>query len=253
MQYWQRSPWTEWGHGLYLLISIALITSVVYFPLDPGSILADVHEILVPLGISVGLVLFTVWLRQGHFDSEEIEKITRYGWIGALVSASIGGWGAVLHLSHGLPFGSVDNEVLTVWSLGVGGGIVLGAHVVRQQRRFPLDRNPILEETPPFDRSRVLEETTWIDRPGPEPIQNAIVDVLAELQGVDPLEMDALYDREADSLEADTLYDHVNPDVFEELRAQEDSQWQVIFYVDDYEIRVSSQGTVSVYDTVPPN
>ncbi|SDR00291.1 hypothetical protein SAMN05216278_3211 [Halopelagius longus] len=86
------------------------------------------------------------------------------------------------------------------------------------------------------DRERVLAETTWTNRTGPDPIVETIVETIAEIEAVDPLEIGP-------------LYDHIDPDIVADLRSQNDSQWQLLFYTDDYEIRVNSQGTVTIYHT----
>jgi hypothetical protein len=67
----------------------------------------------------------------------------------------------------------------------------------------------------------------------------AIVEALAELEGVDPLELEP-------------LNNYINPDVFTQLQMNEDSQWQLLFYADTYEVRVSSLGTVTVYELNSP-
>ena len=61
--------------------------------------------------------------------------------------------------------------------------------------------------------------------------------------------LDEVDDR--DMVERKPLYDYVDPDIFSRLR-QEDSPWRFSFYTSSYEIRVSSLGTVTVYDVCAP-
>lgn len=222
MQYWRGLRQHTRGYDLSILIGITVLATLSYFPLDPGSLLTDIPEILIPLELSVGLVLFTIWLRHKNLSSMEIRRIIKYGWSGALISAAVGGGWLILHLLRDLPASSLANEVLTVWGLGVSAGIFIGVSKGRQQHHIPRENHLL------------LEEMTWINRPESNPILHAIIELLMDLEGVDPLELDP-------------LYNYLNPDAFKELRAQEDSHWQVTFYIDDYEVKVSSQGAVSVY------
>ncbi|MFC4448422.1 HalOD1 output domain-containing protein [Halorussus aquaticus] len=150
-----------------------------------------------------------------------------YGWTGAIV-ASVGIWLLSQQLLRELAVTLLFDEALTVVSVGSGIGIFLGTHVVHDRR--PIDQT---------DRDRVVAETVWTDEPGPNPILTAVTSQIAELEGVDALELEPLHRR-------------VDPDAFTELQTQGDSPWQLLFYTDNYEIRVSSQGTVTIYDTNRP-
>lgn len=73
------------------------------------------------------------------------------------------------------------------------------------------------------DRDRLLAETVWTNNGQPNPILTAITTQIAELEGVDPLELEP-------------LYNHIDPKLFIELQTQEDSHWQLLFYRGAYEI-----------------
>ena len=89
------------------------------------------------------------------------------------------------------------------------------------------------------DRHRLLAETVWTNEPRQEPIVAVVAEQLAETEGVE-------------SQEQDPLYEHVDPGVVAKFRTQDDSQWQPP-YTDEYEVRVSSHGTVTIYDTDDPD
>lgn len=203
---------------------MVIVGSLAYIPIDYGSTLSNIPEIIIPLGISIGLIVFTTRLRQRGYEAEHIARIVRYGWGGALVSTLIGGWWIAIHLYHELPVVGLYDQVLTVLSLGIGAGVLIGMQNTCQQS---FERQ--------VGRTRLINETTWTNRATPEPILVAIVEQLAERKGVRPNDLSP-------------ISNHINPDVFSELTARDDSQWQLRFHTDEYEIRVSSQGTVSVYD-----
>lgn len=66
-------------------------------------------------------------------------------------------------------------------------------------------------------------------------------ETLAEVEGVEPHELEP------------TLHDHVDRDVFEILTEHDGSPWQLLFYTDEYEVRVGSFGTVTVSERPPLN
>lgn len=220
--------YVQWEHQLSVLIGIVVAAVVAYVPIDRGSVVADIPEILVPLVIAFGLLLLTVHLRHRRLAPEQNEHIVKFGWIGALTAVVIGGWWITLHLLREVPVARLSDQIVTIWSLGVGAGVLVGIYTVR---RRSLERRAT--------RRQVLAETTWTSRSHPNPILEAIVEAIAEVDGDDPLELDS------------PLYEFVDPDVLTDLRTHEGSQWQLQFYTDDYEIRVGSHGTVTIFDARP--
>lgn len=211
-------------HPLPLLAGLLLVLSLAFFPLSQGSILADLPEVVLPLGVSLGIALYSIRLLQAEYDVDRVKRIAITGWAGAIV-ASAGIWVLSQQLQRELSITLLFDETLTVASIGSGIGIVLGAHVLHEHQSG---------ERP--DRDRVLAEAVWTTESPPNPILTTIATQIAELEGVDLFELEP-------------LYEHINPDVFTELREKEDSQWQLLFYTNEYEIRVSGQGTVTIYDT----
>jgi hypothetical protein len=198
---------------------------VAFFPLSGGSVFTDLPEVIVPLGISLGIALYSVRLLQSDYDVDRIKRIAVYGWTGALVAA-VGLWGLSQELHRQLSVTPLLDEALTFLSVGSGAGVLLGAHIVDESRSV---NQP--------DRDRVLAEAVWTNEAQPNPILVAVTAQIAELEGVHPLELPP-------------LYEHIDPDTFVRLQAQDGSEWQLLFYTDDYEIRVSGQGTVTIYDAV---
>lgn len=213
---------------LPLLSGLLVFLSVVFFPLSQGSILADLPEVIIPLAVSFGIALYAIRLLQADYDVNRVKHIAMYGWTGAIV-ASVGIWVLSQQLQRELSVTLLLDEALTLVSVGSGIGVFLGAHVMHERRT---------ENRP--DRDRVLAETVWTTEPPPNPILTAITTQIAELEGVEPLEQEP-------------LYEHINSEVFTDLQEQDNSQWQLLFYTDDYEIRVSGQGTVTIYDTDSPD
>lgn len=210
-------------HPLPFLSVLLVVLSLLFFPLSRGSIIADIPEVVVPLGVSLAIALYSVWLLQTEYDVDRIKQIAVYGWVGAIV-ASVGIWVLSQQLQPDLSITLLLDEALTTVSVGTGTAVVLGARTIHGYRSE--DRS---------DRDHVVAETVWTTEPRPNPILTAVTTQIAELEGVDPLELDP-------------LYDHIDPDVFAGLRTKDGSQWQLRFYTDDYEIRVSGQGTVTLYD-----
>lgn len=215
-------------HQLPLLAGLLLVLSLVYVLLSAGSVLADLPQIGIPIGVSVGLAAYSERLLRGDYDVEQVKRIAIYGWAGA-VSTSFGVWGFVQLLQRELAVTLLLDEALTVVSIGSGLGLFVGAHAAHEY-----------SSTDRTTRERLLAETVWTNEPEPAPILTAIATKIAELEGVDPVEMNP-------------LDDHIDPDVFTELRRRDDSQWQISFHTEEYEIRVSSHGTVTIYDAGPPD
>lgn len=213
----------RWEIHLLGLTSLVTVVCVAFIRSTPGPDLFSVPEVIVPLGISVGLSLYTVRLRRRNRPIERPDPMVRYVWAGALGSAGFGAVWTGLHLYHGLRVDVLPDELLSILSVGIAGGVLLGQSASRDS--LP-DRSS--------DRIRVLAETSWAGRSEPAPILEAVVETLAELEEVDPIEMEP-------------LVDSIDPDVFSDLRTRTDSQWQLRFSVDEYEVRVNSHGTVTVY------
>lgn len=212
-------------HSLWILL---LLACLAYCPVSQKSILVDLSEIIVPIGVSLGLAAYSIQLLREDSEGDRIERIALYGWFGAIIASVGSGW-FVFQLQRELAVVGLLDEALTVLSAGSGIGIAVGTYVI-QETSSP-DRT---------DRDRVLTETVWTNKSESNPILTTVTTEIAELEGVGPLELDPLYEQ-------------INPDVFTDLRVREDSHWQLLFYLDEYEIRVSSQGTVTIYDTTDPN
>lgn len=223
----------RWGNHLFALSGFVAVVCLATIPYTPGPIVFEIPEVIIPLGISIGLGLYTVRLQQQNYRSEQLKPMAKYGWVGALVSGAIGAFWMVLHLYYGLPIDVLPDKILTVLSAGIAAGVLVG-------RSTSLNR----QRTRPIDRVRVLAETSWANSSGPTPVFDAVVKVLAEIEETDPVELEP-------------LHEHVDPEVFAELRARDAAPWQLVFSIDEYEIRVSSHGTVTVYsvdsleETVP--
>ena len=75
---------------------------------------------------------------------------------------------------------------------------------------------------------------------GPRTPQAAVVDALATVEGVDPLELDV------------ALQDAIDGDAVEALAAHAADDWRLTFDVGDHEVTVDGDGTVTVDDRVFP-
>jgi hypothetical protein len=212
----------------YLLGFSVMVVAVCLglLPSTPGPRHLETSEAILPMAIAAGLGVFAVRLRRGSYAHDQRRRIARQGWAGAVVAASISGWWVVLHLHTGAPVIGLTDQVLTVVSGGVGAGVLAG-------------RSAIAGQAPETGagRDRVLAETTWANRSEPTPVVAATVELLADLEGVDRVELDP-------------LYTYVDPDLLADLRQQDDSQWRYLFRTDSYEVGVSSSGTVTAYE--PP-
>lgn len=223
------SRWENHLLGLSGLVAILCLYSVWDTP-GPRT---EIPEVIIPLGIALGLGLYTVSLQRRNCTSERLERMAKHAWAGALVSALIGGSWMGLHLYYGLPIDVLPDKILTLLSVGIVTGVLTG-----RSAGSDLQIESYHQTTPPAPRLRVLAETTWTDRSGPTPILTAIVELLMELEEVDPLDLDA-------------LYEHVDPEIFATLRAQDGSPWQFLVFTDAYEIRICSYGTVTIYAIEP--
>lgn len=225
-----RRTLPQQGYFLSALTGGLLLLSVAYVPVSSGSVLADLSEIAIPLGVVFGLSVCSARSVRGDYGSDRVKRMAACGWVGAIV-ASFGVWWLAwqFQFRRGMAAGALFDEALTVVSVGSGVGVLVGIYV--------LDDDDAAGRT---DRDNLASEAVWTNDPDPNPILSAVTAQIAELDGVDPLELSP-------------LYDHVNPDAFAELREQSASQWQVLFYTDDYEVRVSSHGMVTIYRIDDPD
>lgn len=212
--------WENHLLGLSGLITVASLALVWKNPTPTGN---SIPEVIVPLGVSLGLGLYTFRLKRRNSPSDRSKSMVKYAWAGALFSGAVGGFWMALHYYYGLPIDVLPDKILTVLSLGVAAGVLVG-------------RSPALVRSHSVvaDRHQVVAETTWTTRQDPTPIASAVVDTLAEADGTDPRDLEP-------------LYAHVDPDALAELRSHDGTPWQFTFYTDDYEVRVSSHGAVTVY------
>ena len=229
-----RQPVFREQHLLPLLSGFLLLLCVAYLPLSSGSVIADLPEISIPVGITVILAVYTHQLLQGTYEVDQIKRIAIYGWVSAVV-AGFGAWWLLKHLQQQLSTTILFDEALTVVSIGSGLGVFLGARTVNEYRSHHHERRFAAS----VDRDRLLAETVWTTESDPNPILLTVTTQIAEIKGVEPLELDP-------------LYEHIDPDVFTEVRMWNNLQWQVLFYTDEYEVRVSSYGTVTIYEADNP-
>jgi hypothetical protein len=208
------------------LVGVLVAGILADFLLSPGPILTDIPGSGFPLGILIGFLVFAYVTRFRSKNDRLENRVGQFGWLGALMGGTIGVWLIVQQLSLGLPITPVHDVALTALDIGILAGALVGITTATTHRGASESAS---------ERGRVLAESTWTNRPEPDPILVEIVTQIAELEGADPLEVEPL-----------TSY--INPDVFSVIREGSHRSWQVLFYTDKYEIRVSSQGTVTVYD-----
>lgn len=228
-----RTRASRWEN--HLLGLSGLVAALCFYSIwDTPGPRTEIPEVIIPLGISLGLSLYTVSLRRRNCTSERLERMAKHAWAGAVASSIIGGSWTVLHLHYGLPIDVLPDKILTLLSAGIMAGVLTGRSTGSEPQTAPP------RSRPPRSRLRVVAETTWTDRPGPTPIFAAVTELLLELNEVDPLALDP-------------LYEHIDPEIFADLRAQDGSPWQLLFFIDGYEVRICSYGTVTVYATELPN
>ncbi len=211
--------------GFLPVLSLLVLGVLGYFLVSPGSYLADTPEVLLPLAIVVGLsgvALYVRFYREGQrFD----KRCAHFGWLGLVAGGAASVW---LGLNN-LPVSSVSPiylEGLTVMSLSTAVGCV-GGYLTSNDQQEPPDHH--------VDRDALVAETTWAARSGSNPVVMEIVEQLAELQETDPVDIEP-------------LGDYFDGDIFKDLHVKNGSSWQVLFYTSEYEIRVSSHGTVTIYE-----
>lgn len=221
---YQRSTLLGGLGSLPVLIGLLLGSSIAYVPLSHGSVIADVPEVVLPFALSLGLIAWTVRHRRQTRGTGRIERMARYGWAGALLSAAVGLVWIALYLHYGLSVGGLSDQLLTVLSVGVAGGVLVGSHVTREQRADGR-----------IDRDRVLAQAAWTDRDGSNPISLTVVEQLVELEGVEPADLSP-------------LYEYVDPAVLAGLQSRTDAPWRLTLSIEGYEVVVASHGTVTVYE-----
>ena len=208
------------------LLGILIGGILVDFQLSAGPIQTIISNIMLPLAVLLGLIFLVYQERKLKHANLNLNKIANGGWTGAFFSGIIGAWWVASAITHGLSIIPVYHEVVNVVSLGIGAGILVGGFPMLMHLRIPE------EET---DKRPVLAESTWTRRSEPDPILTEVVEQIADLEGVDPVDLEP-------------LMTYIDPDVFSPLQANRISTWQLLFHTDKYEIRVNSQGTVTIYD-----
>ncbi|WP_226004666.1 HalOD1 output domain-containing protein [Natrinema salinisoli] len=224
-----RPRFDRWENHLLVLSGLVALVCVAFISATPGPKFFEIPEVIVPLGVSIGLSLYTVRLQRRNRPTDRPDPMITYVWAGALASGAIGAFWMGLHLYYGLPIDVLPDKILTVLSGGLAVGVFLG-------RSASTGYRPDADA----DRARVVAETSWTTPSEPSSILEAVVETLADLEGVDPHELGP-------------LYDSIDPEVFDGLQAQDDSHWQLLFYADEYEVRVNSHGTVTVYSLESPD
>lgn len=208
--------------GLSGLIAVA---SMVFIWQNQDPLAVSIPEVSIPLVVALGLGTYTFWLQQQELPSERTCQMVKYGWSGAVLAGAIGGFWLALHLYSGLPIDILPDKILTVASISIAAGILVGRSKYESG-----------SETRATDRETVLFETRWTDQPDAMPIVVAVLEAVAEVEAVDPLELEP-------------LSEHIDLDNLSEVRTQNDSRWKFTFYAYGYEIRVSSAGTVTIYQS----
>ena len=214
----------SYGRQLQTLVGLLVAGCLLYFPRSKGPLLTDVPEIVIPLCITIVLAVTSIWIHNNEFFCGHLREIVRFGWAGAIISAITSVWWVVVRRAPSIQIQSLSDEVLTVWSLGIGAGILVGTYTAME-----VDSRAV------SGRKTALTEVPWTGRSAPDGILEAVAEALGAVEDVDPLELDP-------------LWRDIDPDVFSVLQSRDGAQWQLRFFRDEYEIRISSQGVVTVYD-----
>ncbi|MFH5800498.1 HalOD1 output domain-containing protein [Haladaptatus sp. CMAA 1911] len=212
----------------FLLLLLA--GSVAHFFISPDSVLADIPEVIIPLGISTILLGFMYRASRNGYDESQLKQIIRFGWIGALGAASTGTVWVILNLSRQLPIISLNDEMMTGISIGTAGGILVGWYSLQT-----IQRAGSVEVFEPR-HEQMVTESTWTHQPHPNPILAEIVTQIADLNDADPLSITP-------------ISEYIDPDVLAKLTEETETEWQIAFQIENYEVHVSSHGTVTVYET----
>lgn len=225
-----RLPPHDGAAGFVVLLVVLIVGHLLYVSVSPGTFLVDVQEVILPVGITGGLfvVTYLLWV---HGDRRSFDpQVSRFGWLGALVGGTAGAWLVVHELPVGLPFDLVYGDALTVLTIAIAVGTLVGITTTRARLSEP-QREPAQES--------VLAESTWTNRSGANPILVELVEQLSDLTDADPFEMAP-------------LSTYIEPEVFQRLRAGGDSPWQLRFFTAEYEVLVESRGTITVSDVRRP-
>lgn len=222
-----------------VLVGYAVVVGTLapaYFYLDHGGVLADALEVSLPVVVSVALVA-GIARRTSHGPVDARRAVT---WClgGVVVASLVGSWWAVVAVNEGLPVVSLGDELFALVNLGFVGG-VLGATCRPQSRsrsHSPSHSAPHSRPRSDRDRDRCVAEVAWRSADGQDDVTAAVVRAIAAAEHNEPADLGF------------TLYEFVDPAVLEELANQEGPPWQFRFVVTGYEVRVSSHGTVSVYE-----
>lgn len=223
--YLPRRVGGNWEGHLLGLNGLVITGSLLFIWRDPEPESTTIPEVIIPLGISLGLTLYTVRLKRQNITTVHSETMVKYVWTGALLSGVAGGVWLALHLYYDLPIDLLPDKILTVLSVGIASGVLIGHSPA-------IDQRPVTEP----ERPRVIAEASWVDRSGSSPVLEAIIEGLAEAE-------------EVDTRELTPLYDQLDPEILARLRSQANTPWQLLFDAEEYQIRVSSHGTVTIYRT----
>ena len=232
--------WSIEEDGLPVLSGVLVAGLLIHFTIDPGGAITDLVNVVVPSVVVIGLLSLAIWLHFRTPDVDDVARISRFGWIGAIGTGLVATLLITVHLAVNSPVYRTSDEVVTLLSIGIGTGVLVGTiknGVESQGGVFHSDVG--LNEAPEqaFEQLVVHAELTWTSRQGPNPILTTIVEAIAEIEGCDPLELEP-------------VSSHIDPDTFDSLRQKPGSQWQVLFQALGYEILVNSCGTVLVYENV---
>ncbi|MFH5802170.1 HalOD1 output domain-containing protein [Haladaptatus sp. CMAA 1911] len=120
--------------------------------------------------------------------------------------------------------------MITGISIGIAGGILVGQYSLQTIQRA--------ESVEAFEprHNRVVTESTWTHQSHPNPILAEIVTQIADLKDTDPLSITP-------------ISEYIDPDVLAKLTEETETEWQIAFQIENYEVHVSSHGTVTVYET----
>ena len=211
--------------GIIVLIMLLIVGELLYISVSSGRFFEVALDMKLAVGITAGLVVLTslLWIFRDRHSSQS--GLTLSAWGGAFVGGAAGVW-LLFHIPNSPPFGPVYGDALTILNIGVAVGMLVGITTVRGHRSGS-------QEEPA--RESVVTESTWATRSGRNPIVMELVEVLSDLTDTSPRELGL-------------LSTYIEPEVFQHLRAEGNSSWQLGFFTSEYEIRVNSHGTITVYD-----
>lgn len=215
----------ESGSQLLWQSSLIAVASLVFIWQNPEPLAISIPEVSIPLAVALGLGIYTLRLRQRGLLSEKAQLMVKYSWIGAILASIIGGFWLALHFYSGLPIDVLPDKILTIASIGIAAGSLCGH-----------SKYDMASETQAADRKTVLLQTSWTNRSDEAPVVAAVLEGVAEVEAIDPLELEP-------------LSEYIDPDNLSGLRSQDNSKWQLTFHAYGYEIGVGSHGTVTIYQS----